>query len=449
MRPARRRRRSNEADPTGAFSQGASRGRRSCVAWRMERKADAVALDHLSSVHSSVGRAVRDAAVSARKDLQHADLSPRASGWAAVKLDGTQALARLEAIADGWRADSTALTQQASLVRRLAAEAAKTSKVSTSVSVAKAPTAVAASAAKASAAASALTKKVADTFYTVRKGDTLSAIAARYGLSWKELAAYNSLKDPNKLAIGQRLRIPGAARTTPPLPVPKPVVKPKPKPVVKPAPVPVGRVVRPVVPAPKKPAPKPVPKPAPKPAPKPITGSGRTFPLSYGVPVFKQNDPAWGARMLATKSIGAKGCAVTSTAMVLSKLSGRIVTPAELDAYLDKSRGYSGNSIVWSVAARYVGTTYSGTEQLSLSSLDRRLAAGKPVVISVAYSANSNARDHWIAVTAKAAERGTTVYYANDPASGRPMTLTVRNGKLVGTGHRAFYSSGAMRFFGG
>ena len=48
----------------------------------------------------------------------------------------------------------------------------------------------------------------ADTFYTVHKGDTLSGIASRHGLTTKELAAANALKDADELSVGQHLRIP-------------------------------------------------------------------------------------------------------------------------------------------------------------------------------------------------------------------------------------------------
>lgn len=44
--------------------------------------------------------------------------------------------------------------------------------------------------------------------YTVKKGDTLSAIASMYGTSWKKLAEYNSLSNPNRLVVGQEIRIP-------------------------------------------------------------------------------------------------------------------------------------------------------------------------------------------------------------------------------------------------
>jgi hypothetical protein len=44
--------------------------------------------------------------------------------------------------------------------------------------------------------------------YRVRSGDTLSAIAARYGTTTKVLADLNQIADPSKLKIGQVLRLP-------------------------------------------------------------------------------------------------------------------------------------------------------------------------------------------------------------------------------------------------
>lgn len=51
--------------------------------------------------------------------------------------------------------------------------------------------------------------------HRVQKGETLSAIASSYGMSWKELAAYNNLSNPNKLKVGQELRIPGSGGASP------------------------------------------------------------------------------------------------------------------------------------------------------------------------------------------------------------------------------------------
>jgi murein DD-endopeptidase MepM/ murein hydrolase activator NlpD len=45
--------------------------------------------------------------------------------------------------------------------------------------------------------------------YLVQSGDTLSSIALRFGITSEELQAANSITDPNSLAIGQQLVIPG------------------------------------------------------------------------------------------------------------------------------------------------------------------------------------------------------------------------------------------------
>lgn len=44
--------------------------------------------------------------------------------------------------------------------------------------------------------------------YKVRSGDTLSAIAARFGTTWQVLADLNGISDPARLKIGQVLRLP-------------------------------------------------------------------------------------------------------------------------------------------------------------------------------------------------------------------------------------------------
>jgi len=44
--------------------------------------------------------------------------------------------------------------------------------------------------------------------YTVRRGDTLSGIAAVYGTTYQKLQAYNGIPDANKIFTGQVIRIP-------------------------------------------------------------------------------------------------------------------------------------------------------------------------------------------------------------------------------------------------
>jgi LysM repeat protein len=45
------------------------------------------------------------------------------------------------------------------------------------------------------------------TTYTVKKGDTLSGIAARYGTTYQKIAADNNIANPNLIYPGQVLVI--------------------------------------------------------------------------------------------------------------------------------------------------------------------------------------------------------------------------------------------------
>jgi N-acetylmuramoyl-L-alanine amidase len=62
--------------------------------------------------------------------------------------------------------------------------------------------------------ASASSSRAGDgTVHTVAVGDTLSGIAIRYGARSVDIAAANGITDRNLIRVGQRLRIPGDART--------------------------------------------------------------------------------------------------------------------------------------------------------------------------------------------------------------------------------------------
>jgi len=61
--------------------------------------------------------------------------------------------------------------------------------------------------------------------YTVQKGDTLSSIASMYSTSWKQLAEFNGLSDPNKLRVGQEIRIPSSLGAPAPRPKARPAAK--------------------------------------------------------------------------------------------------------------------------------------------------------------------------------------------------------------------------------
>jgi LysM repeat protein len=53
------------------------------------------------------------------------------------------------------------------------------------------------------------------TSYVVQSGDTLSAIAARYGTTVNELVSLNGLMNPNLIYVGQVLQLPGGASPAP------------------------------------------------------------------------------------------------------------------------------------------------------------------------------------------------------------------------------------------
>jgi LysM repeat protein len=58
--------------------------------------------------------------------------------------------------------------------------------------------------------------------YTVRRGDTLSGIALRHGVSMWSLAQLNGIRNPSLIYVGQVLRIPGGGSPAQPAPSPSP-----------------------------------------------------------------------------------------------------------------------------------------------------------------------------------------------------------------------------------
>lgn len=44
-------------------------------------------------------------------------------------------------------------------------------------------------------------------YYTVKSGDTLSGIAAKYGTTYQKIASLSGISNPNKIYVGQRVRV--------------------------------------------------------------------------------------------------------------------------------------------------------------------------------------------------------------------------------------------------
>ncbi len=74
------------------------------------------------------------------------------------------------------------------------------------------------------------------TTYVVQSGDTLSRIAARFGISLNALAQANGITNPNYIYVGQVLIIPGTGGN----PTPQPTQPPNPQPTQPPAPQPTA-----------------------------------------------------------------------------------------------------------------------------------------------------------------------------------------------------------------
>ena len=69
---------------------------------------------------------------------------------------------------------------------------------------------------KTDTASSATTGTGNEQVYTIKSGDTLSKIATKFNVAggYKALAAFNNIADPNRISVGQKIRIPGTTAAT-------------------------------------------------------------------------------------------------------------------------------------------------------------------------------------------------------------------------------------------
>lgn len=164
-------------------------------------------------------------------------------------------------------------------------------------------------------------------YYTVRPGDSLIRIGLDTGQNWRDLARWNALENPNKLEVGQVLRVvapkPGA---------PAPVVVPA-SPAVAAAPVPSGVPVSPsagmgaapvTAAAPVVAQPLPAATPAPVPAPAAAPAPAAKAPVEDGVSFIW---PTEGAVLAGFDDVKNKGVDIGGKAgqPVLAAADGRVV----------------------------------------------------------------------------------------------------------------------------
>jgi LysM repeat protein len=61
---------------------------------------------------------------------------------------------------------------------------------------------------------SAATSSSNETIHTVKSGESLSVIAAKYGTTYQALAKYNNISNPNIISVGQKIKIPSKKSKT-------------------------------------------------------------------------------------------------------------------------------------------------------------------------------------------------------------------------------------------
>jgi hypothetical protein len=153
-----------------------------------------------------------------------------------------------------------------------------------------------------------------------------------------------------------------------------------------------------------------------------------------GTPLFRQGDPAWRAERLGVDGAGPTlahaGCAITACAMALSRVSGQVLTPDVLLRHLREQGGFQGALVDWSRAGPAAGGgTRAAPADLDRSTLDRELDAGRPVLLRVLHDLEGVPRQHWICLTGR--DRASGRYTANDPATGRTTALVSSGEGLV------------------
>lgn len=220
--------------------------------------------------------------------------------------------------------------------------------------------------------------------YTVRPGDTLSAVAQRAGTTVDALARANRLADPNALHVGQTLTMPGdsyagAARASAPQAAP---------------------------------------------APRGIAARLRA-PIDWFISQYRGRfNPNEDAR-------GNLNCGPTALAMI-AKAFGKVHAPAAAaDGLIERVRRLMG-----APASEYTGTSFGGMQQAaralglqsqhlgnaSMATLQAELAKGRLVVANVHTGYLGADTLHFTVVTR--IENGRV--HLNDPAAAAPITLSAQ-----------------------
>lgn len=182
--------------------------------------------------------------------------------------------------------------------------------------------------------------------HTVRPGETLSGIARQYGTTVQAIATANGITNPDRIQVGQRLRIPGSSTSPTPGPTP--------------GPTPVGPGVA-----------------------NSVQQANRVFLTQWGGTAFNSSNGA---------PYGYNDCGPTSGAMALAQLG--LISPAAphqasatIDRVRDAALGYNSNHsqrMTTTQLASGLRAMGARTNMLSgpvTSAVDQALARGNPVIL--------------------------------------------------------------------
>ena len=232
--------------------------------------------------------------------------------------------------------------------------------------------------------------------YYIKRGDTLSSIATRYNTTVGELARLNNISNPNLIIAGAALLIPlsgvasGNATSTSSQSNNNVNTQPQSSNNTTPSSASSQNV------------------------------SGETSQVSINVPYYNQQDSKWSGTYIGSRTIGDRGCLVTSIAMVESYSSNTTVRPDEM---LRKLR-FDNNSLYWDSAERIgyncdvCSQKTKGLTANQYQTVYEQLQKGHPVIVGGAINPNDKGNDqHWVVITG----------YTGDGTSFSPSDFTIND----------------------
>jgi len=164
--------------------------------------------------------------------------------------------------------------------------------------------------------------------------------------------------------------------------------------------------------------------------------------------IFNQNDPQWndiiyGNHCSGSPTIGSSGCGPSAMAMIITALTGQIVTPKETAAYAEaQGMRVCGAGSSWGIAsiAENWGLRYEGVTDSSVANINRLLREGKLIIVAGGGPAPFTSGGHFIMI------RGVTangMWLIGDSNNTKGINNSMREWNP--TEITSYWSSGSLR----